>query len=338
MTEHESDIASIIADQAQRLFERAATREALDAADGGDFARDIWSSFDEAGLPLALLSEDAGGIGLSPTQAFSLVRQAAYYGLPVPLGETMVVAQLTGQVLSGPASLAEADSDGRAPRVAYGRAAAVVLLERDRGWTLCDVKHGGIAEERNLAGEPRDPLEFDLAGGLHVERPEWLANGGLAHIGAALRALQMSGAMRRVLDLAIEHVASRQQFGRPLAKFQAIQHQLADAAGQVAAASAMAGCAAEAWGRPEFATRAALAKIRAGEAATIVAGIGHQVHGAIGFTQEHILHIFTRRLWAWRDEFGGEPKWQEEVGRSVCAGGGAALWQSVVDMTGGLAA
>jgi acyl-CoA dehydrogenase len=73
----------------------------------------------------------------------------------------------------------------------------------------------------------------------------------------------------------------------------------------------------------------AVAKVRAGEAAGIGAGIAHQVHGAIGFTYEHQLHFVTRRLWSWRAEFGGEGYWAEELGRGVAALGADALWPSV---------
>jgi acyl-CoA dehydrogenase len=55
------------------------------------------------------------------------------------------------------------------------------------------------------------------------------------------------------------------------------------------------------------------------------AEIAHQMHGAIGFTHEHSLHRLTRRLWAWRDEFGTESWWSLEPGREVAAEADA-LW------------
>ena len=70
----------------------------------------------------------------------------------------------------------------------------------------------------------------------------------------------------------------------------------------------------------------ASAKIRVGEAATEGAGIAHQVLGAIGFTQEHTLHRFTRRLWAWRDDFGSESAWAVKLGQVVAAKGADGLW------------
>jgi acyl-CoA dehydrogenase len=148
-----------------------------------------------------------------------------------------------------------------------------------------------------------------------------------------LRSAQISGAMRRALAMSLEHARTRQQFGRPIAKFQAVQHMLADAAGHVAITAALVDNAAEAWGREDFVLRAALAKARAGAAAGPVAAIAHQVHAAMGFTQAHDLHFFTRRLWAWRDEFGSDAHWQGWLGRRVCAAGGAALWPTIVEAT-----
>jgi acyl-CoA dehydrogenase len=66
-----------------------------------------------------------------------------------------------------------------------------------------------------------------------------------------------------------------------------------------------------------------------GEAAGVAAGIAHQVHGAIGFTYEHSLHFWTRRLWSWRAEFGSESRWAAELGRAVVGRGADALWSDL---------
>ena len=89
----------------------------------------------------------------------------------------------------------------------------------------------------------------------------------------------------------------------------AVQHNLARLAGEVAVAIAASGSAADAIAAAATFDDAiflevAAAKIRVGEAATEGAGIAHQVLGAIGFTKEHTLHRFTRRLWAGRDDGG----------------------------------
>ena len=147
-------------------------------------------------------------------------------------------------------------------------------------------------------------------------------------VGALMRAAQMAGAMEAALDLATTYANDRVQFGRPIGKFQAIQQQLAllaeEAAAALVAVESAAISVAEGRQSAEFALAAA--KIRAGEAAGTVAEIAHQVHGAIGFTEEHSLHYLTRRLWSWRDEFGDEAYWAGLLGRRIAAAGGAGLW------------
>ena len=78
----------------------------------------------------------------------------------------------------------------------------------------------------------------------------------------------------------------------------------------------------------------AAAKAYAGRAVTTVNRLAHQIHGAIGFTDEHRLQYSTRRLWAWRDEFGSESEWATMLGRAMALGGGAALWPAVTRWPG----
>ena len=146
-----------------------------------------------------------------------------------------------------------------------------------------------------------------------------------------VRALQCAGALERVLELTVTHVSERVQFGRPLAKFQAIQQELAKLAGEVAAASAAADLAAETFlADPADAGLAiAVARVRIGEAVGRANGIAHQLHGAIGFTAEHRLHLFTTSLWAWRDEFGGAAHWAMSLGNRALAAGKDGFWPMV---------
>jgi acyl-CoA dehydrogenase len=100
-------------------------------------------------------------------------------------------------------------------------------------------------------------------------------------------------------------------------------------AGHAAAAGIAAERAFAAADSGDLGFHVAVAKIRAGEAAGLAAGIAHQVHGAIGFTYEHVLQFATRRLWSWRSEFGTESRWAEELGRAACARGADRLWEYV---------
>jgi acyl-CoA dehydrogenase len=141
-----------------------------------------------------------------------------------------------------------------------------------------------------------------------------------------MRSIQIAGALERVRDMTVQYAADRRQFGQPLNRFQAVQQQLAEMAGEVA----LAGAAVEAAvADPLSPKQVAAAKVVAGHAAGRVAAIAHQVHGAIGFTHEHQLHRWTLKLWEWRDEFGTESAWSEALGDLLARAGGDRLWEVV---------
>jgi acyl-CoA dehydrogenase len=346
------DLSGIVLDQADRLFAGVVTVERLAAADRGEWPAVIWGAVLEAGLPLALVPEAQGGVGLTPVAALALVRRAGYHTVPVPLAETMIGASLwaraSGRAAAGIVTLAPASPQdalrieprgddyrllGNASRVPWGARADHVLVHAhasDGAGYLALVPRGSAPATacRNLANEPRELLTFDgLTLPAETVRPAPLeCADGLLVFGALIRTQQIVGAMERCLDHALRYARERKQFGRVIGKFQAVQMMLAEAAGQYAAATAAADVAAEAYTGEAFDFAVAVAKARAGEAAGKVAEVCHQVHGAMGFTQEHPLHFATRRLWSWRDEFGPESFWQERLGRLVCSRGGEALW------------
>jgi acyl-CoA dehydrogenase len=137
-----------------------------------------------------------------------------------------------------------------------------------------------------------------------------------------------------VLSHTVRYANERVAFERPIAKFQAVQHNLARLAGEAAAAAAAAGSAADAIAQAASFDEgtfleAASAKIRCAEAAQEGAAIAHQVHGAIGISKEHILHRYTLRLLSWRDDFGNESYWAVELGKRVAARGADELWPLV---------
>jgi acyl-CoA dehydrogenase len=244
--------------------------------------------------------------GASTAELGEVVRVAAQYAAPIPLGEDALARRLLARAEldapSGPLTLAEFHQ-WRAERVPYARFATGIVVVGPEGIGLLRPGSYRVSEGENLAGEPRDSVAAD---------PCELAGPGavLRRWGALLRAVQMAGALERVLQLTVRHAGDRHQFGQPLRRFQAIGQQLAELAGETAAARAAADAAAE---DPQL-WKIAAAKVRCGEAAGRAATIAHQVHGAAGFTDEHILHRFTLRLWSWRDEFGTEEEWASVLG------------------------
>lgn len=150
----------------------------------------------------------------------------------------------------------------------------------------------------------------------------------VTEIFGAVRAAQMAGAMQAALDLSVEYVRGRQQFGKPLASFQAIQQQLAVFAEETAATSMAAAAAFHALdargGRAPFECGAA--KLRANMAVTVATSVAHQVHGAMGFTAEYKLQRYTRALWRWRSESGNDRYWAQKLGTAVAARGAGGFW------------
>jgi acyl-CoA dehydrogenase len=309
------DLAAQLLDATGRVL--AAHGPALRGPGWSDAA---WDAADALGLPLALVPEAAGGFGIAPADGWALVRLLGRHAVALPLAETMAAnAALAAAGLplaDGPAALVPA---GEAGWVAWGRRARTLVVERP-GVARLAGPVAVIAEDRNLAGHPRDALDVATAGG-----------GALLELGALVRALQCAGALEAVLEMTVAHVADRVQFGRPLARFQAVQHEVARAAGEVAAASAAADLALDAWllAPADAGLAIAAARVRIGEAVGRAAGIAHQLHGAIGFTREHALHRWTTCLWSWRDEFGTAAFWTRRLGRSALAAGRDGLWPLV---------
>ncbi len=336
----------LLDDTAARLFAAHATQDVLADAERGVWPGALWGAIKEAGLHQALLPEAAGGFGVPPAEALGVLRQAGAAAAPAPLAETMLAGWLLAgaglEVPEGPLGLAAGDGltlrqdgagwrlQGRAGGVAWGRRAAAVAAVAAVGgqpFVAALRPETWRAEPgRNVAGEPRDTIIVDAK----LAAAD-VAQAGLSPVqaraaGAVTRALLIAGALQRVLDMTVRYANERRQFGKPIGRFQAVQQNLALLAGHAAAAAAAADMGADAFAAGLRLPGMAVAKARAGEAAGAGAAIAHQVHGAIGFTYEHSLHVLTRRLWSWRDEWGGEAEWSLLLGRLAASSGGPGLW------------
>ena len=136
----------------------------------------------------------------------------------------------------------------------------------------------------------------------------------------------MGGALQRCLEMSIEHANTRVQFGKPLGKQQAVQQNLAILAEETAAVAVAAKAAAKAMDHGDAEFEIGCAKLRANQAAGRGAAIAHQVHGAIGFTQEYPLHHYTRALTMLRSDAGNDAYWGDRIGAHALQCGGRGLW------------
>ncbi|MCY4479288.1 MAG: acyl-CoA dehydrogenase [Rhodospirillales bacterium] len=330
-----------MSDETVRLIEKTAddlfaaeSETARAALAEGAWPERLWQTFAETGLAQAALPEEAGGAGV--VAGLAVLRAAGRHAAPIPVAETMVGTLLCHaasiEAPAGPLSV-HALPDGAGvggvttlPRVPWARFVSTVVVAAP-GEGLASCKPVDIGEGANLAGEPRDDVTLAGPPDRFVSCPPEVDGFALM---ALARAAQLRGAMEHVLAMSVGYAQDRVQFGRPLARFQAIQHYLAEIAGEAAATGAAVDAAPQA-GTP-FAFAAA--KSRASQAAGTVARLAHQVHGAIGYTAEHDLHIWTKRLWAWRDECGNEAHWWQVLGAETARGGGAALWPTMVAASG----
>jgi acyl-CoA dehydrogenase len=304
----------------------------------------LWASLEDLGLTLVDAPEQLGGSGGTLLDSADVLVATGRHAVPLPLAETAFVAgrALAGcgqPIPRGRLTLAGLDPldrlvvaegpagrtlTGHARRVPWGGSAdtLVVLAEDAQGHPFVGtVQYHEFKCEpgTNIAGEPRDDLGFSgpvLA--TCVPAPPGLRS-DLLSWAALARCLQMLGALERVQNLTLRHASERVQFGKPIIKFQAVAHHIARLAADVALARASVELAVDATARassiPVF--EVATAKVICGFSARSVTAAAHQVHGAIGVTREHPLHVFTRRLWAWQDECGSENHWAEVLGRLV---------------------
>ncbi len=349
----------LIVETTTRVLNDLCLPSTADDAESGVFAAALWQTLDETGLTLAGISEEVGGAGGGIQDALLIIREAGKFSAPIPLAENFMAAWLIShakadhlldksvdiKVLDGPVTIAqgEFDIDGRgklrgvANQVAFARWSNSLLLTatREGERVLCLIPMEGVKVEplNNMAGEPRDRVVIDTAmdAFLVLETMPDIDN-RIRMLGALTRSVMMAGALESVLELSVQYALERQQFGRPIARFQAVQQQLAIVAGEVAASIRAADAVIESAGSMEE-LEIAVAKSRIGDAVGISTDIAHQVHGAMGYTMEHVLNHRTRRLWCWRDEYGNERYWQQILGARVVQGGADNLWQMMTSQT-----
>ncbi|MGN9910117.1 acyl-CoA dehydrogenase family protein [Phytohabitans sp. LJ34] len=316
------------------LLRRDATSDRVRAADG--FDAPLWTRLaTELGVTALLVPEEHGGAGASPVEAGVVVEEAGRALAPVPALSTVVASAVAdprtaaliakgaaatvaiaepaaGWTLDALSCTATPDGDGYRldgvkEHVLDGEAADVLLVA---------ARHDGepalfAVDARDCRRTPQDTLDLtrrqarvalEATPATRVAAP---AAQALDMLWAAL-AVESIGVARASLDLTVEHLRVREQFGAPLATFQALRHRVADMFVALEAATSSAWYALRAAGTAEFPVVAPLAKLVATEAAYRVTAEGIQLLGGIGFTWEHDAHLYFRRATT-NLTFAGDP-------------------------------
>jgi acyl-CoA dehydrogenase len=336
---------------AAELFAAHSRWQDVSEAVATGWAEQLWKTLQQNGFSDVPVPEELGGAGGSVADAVQLLRVAGAYAAPVPLAE----AGLVGGWLLASAGLElpkgvrtvlppaatqrlRLDGDrlfGTVPAVSWGHRAEHVIGLVDGVVVLAPgpaAQSGGPAVSRgiNLADEPRDTVIFDgVPITARADAPDEVTEQTFWERTALGRAALMAGAVSAVAAMTLRYSREREQFGRPIGSFQAVQAHLVTIHQQAAVvASAIDGAVgAVELGRGGF--EIACAKMLADRAAQLVAAAAHQTHGAIGMTKEYPLHYLTRRLWAWRDEAGGHDRWADRLGAALVACGPDALYPAI---------
>lgn len=289
-------------------------------------AEALWAELQASGFIDALVSEELGGSGLTLNDVFPIAFVSGRHVLPLPLAHTMFVRGLlcangaaAGKTLpDGAIAIANesawADSGAiTSMQVSFGRLAQWVLVSRDGTAYLLPT----AAAQLTPSGGHRS-LDADLVwSSLPADALSLQSDHDWRMIGACITAALLAGAQERALEITLNYASERSQFGKPIAKFQAIQQQLSVLAEQVFAAKMAAQIGFAGDGSVPSVLKTAVAKARASQAAPLVGAISHAVHGGMGFTEEYDLQLYTRRLHEWRLAFGSEAYWNRQLGAQL---------------------
>jgi len=308
-----NEMITLITDSLSALLEQKCTPSLLREYESSFLTQELWVEFEALGFTDLLLPEKNGGAELDLADLFELIFLFGKHLLPVPLADTIVaraLLQKAGKPLPAGAivlaSVVSREQAATAP-VMYAAAAQYALVEQEQKAALVKLEASQLQPcgvDRSLtASIPVQAFKFEGSPAFTVS---------FEVITAALRAAEMAGMVARVLELTVEYVNERSQFGKKIGRFQAIQQQIAVLAEEAAAARMAAKMAFSA---EDFQMiSAATAKMRVGNAAKTAASIAHAAHGAMGFSEEYDLQLYSRRLIEARLGYGSDSYWAKKLG------------------------
>jgi alkylation response protein AidB-like acyl-CoA dehydrogenase len=341
----------MLVESARRTLARACPATHVRAMEsdplGYDPAR--WREMARLGWTGMVVPEDAGGGGRPFLDAVLLLEEMGRVLLPSPFLVSCVLAPAlleasanrrwlrriaTGETIATlalvepgwrdewghPVTAFDADRVTGTKSLVPFAAAADVLLVATRDGEVVAVPRGpgvGCTRQRTLGGDHQYEVRFDRAEGERVAAADTALERVRLH--AAVGSLAYAvGAAERALEITVEHAKVRVQFGRPIGSFQAVAHRCADMRSEIDAVRYLVYQAAWSLGAGRSAElEVGAAKAYGNEALRRVFMHAHQVHGAIGFSTEHDLQLFTRRAKAIELAWGSTAAHRERIARAM---------------------
>jgi len=329
-TEEQAMLASSVRALLAKECDGPRVRAAWSTGDGR--IAGLWEKLAAMGVLGCTAPEALGGLGLGAVDAVAIMEEAGRAALPEPLLETLVAVEL----------LACADDDVRArwlPSIASGKTIATVRLGGAPYASYGNVADLFLLQHNDeLHAVTRDAVTLDaqtsVDGSRRLHRVTWtpekatcVCRGAAARAaiaeaddrGALGASAELIGLARRMIEVTVEYVKIREQFGKPIGSFQAVKHHLADAlvAVEMARPVVLRAAWSVATSNAERATHVSMAKAFASEAASIASKKALQCHGAIGYSFEHDLHLYMKRAWALAAAWGDAAHHRARVGAAV---------------------
>ena len=290
-----------------------AIRASWESADGR--VPGLWATLADVGVLAIMAPTEAGGLGMDEVALVRLLEEAGYAGVPEPLMEHVAVAVpalaaagasgLLDQALSGQATATVALASG-GPNVVAAESADLVIAEHFGSLLAVD--------SQALTVEPRDSIDqsrrlFEISFDPDAAEPLVGADAALATDQAALgTAAQCVGVARRLLDVTVEYVKERRQFGKPVGSYQAVKHHLANVRLGIEFSAPLVYRAAWSVAHCDDAVvrgrDVSMAKAMASAAVDRACRTALQCHGAIGYTFEYDLQIWLKRGWSLSGAYG----------------------------------
>ncbi|MFF5994447.1 acyl-CoA dehydrogenase family protein [Lysinibacillus sp. KU-BSD001] len=345
-----SEMKDMILDVVERMVKENVDKDLVDIVEQGKWSPEVWELFEENGMTVVAISEENGGAGGDLDDLLNIIRLTGKYAVPIPFAENTfanylleyanlnIVEELATYMVSTNQAftLENNQLSGTALNVNWARHMnrLVTIANSGEGMRLVEVSlsEAEITHHTNLASEPRDTVTFhnvtvsQVSNVLTADQIHYITT-----LETAIKLALMAGAIDKTNELTIQYTKEREQFGRPIHRFQLVQQHIVQLAGETAISLAAFNNFTAALLSNTHKNEVAYACLRMEEAITAVAAIAHQVHAAIGTTHEHSLHQYTRRLWAWRDEGATSAYWSDVLATELLENGSDSLWTYLTD-------
>ena len=337
-----SEMKEILVETVERIYKKHVDKETVDVVETGNWAINVWDILNDNEILGIAIAEKYGGAQGDLEDLIGLYYLIGKYAVPIPFVETtlanFILQQLQAQPITSSATFNVIEQgvtvengklQGTLRNVAWARHVEqlVTIARSDDQLVIVQVvlQTEHIQQHKNLAGEPRDTvlLNHDIIQQIAIT--EELLQQFQAYATAA-KGAQIAGAIDKVLDLTVQYSKEREQFGRPIHRFQLVQQHLAQLAGEQAIVSAAIENVTAAILKGSFIDEIGYTTIRLDEAVKLVTASAHQVFAAIGVTHEHSLHQYTRRLWSWREDGLTALYWKKQLAKVLLESSEDNVW------------